>query len=273
MPTYAIGDVQGCYDPLLRLLDKCQFDQNTDTLWFAGDLVNRGPQSLETLRFIKQLGARAISILGNHDLALLAAAYNLRPSKKDPKLQDILQAPDCEELIEWLRLRNIMHYDKTLDFAMVHAGIPPQWDLNTAIARAKELENTLHSPDFLVFLQNMFGDSPSIWSDALQGWDRLRYITNAFTRMRFCSAEGQLELQAKGKADQAPTNLYPWFKIPTRRHRQVQILFGHWAALQGNVEEPNVFALDTGCVWGNCLTAVRLEDKKFFQVSCAERGK
>jgi bis(5'-nucleosyl)-tetraphosphatase (symmetrical) len=271
MPTYSIGDVQGCFSALTALLNKIQFDPAKDNLWFTGDLINRGPQSLETLRFVKSLDKQAITVLGNHDLHLLAVANRIRGDKKQDTLTDILSAPDCQALCDWLRQQPLFHYDKATGYALVHAGLPPQWDLAKASACAAEVETVLRSERYIEFLANMYGDTPASWDDQLSGWERLRLITNYLTRMRFCSLDGALDLAKKGKAENAPEGFLPWFKIPHRQHKKIKIIFGHWAALNGEADEPNIFALDTGCVWGNCLTALRLEDGERFKVSCSEQ--
>lgn len=268
MATYAIGDIQGCFDSLLRLLNKINFDAFHDILWFTGDLVNRGPKSLEVLRFIKKLNNVQV-VLGNHDLHLLSVVY--AGVKLNPKnnLQAILNAPDKEELCAWLRNRSLLHHDADLGYTLVHAGFPPQWDLHKAIACAKEVETILRSKQYIEFLKNMYGNNPSRWSDSLRGWERLRCITNCLTRLRFCDIKGNLELTAKG-INAISDNYFPWFKLPNRRSKNLNILFGHWAALQGQTNEPNVYALDTGCVWGRCLTAMRLEDKMRVSINCLD---
>jgi bis(5'-nucleosyl)-tetraphosphatase (symmetrical) len=269
MSTYAIGDLQGCFRPFMRLLEKIQFDEKQDTLWLTGDLVNRGPQSLETLRFIKNLGSHAITILGNHDLTLLAVAFNA--ISYDPKrytFGDILAAPDRDALIDWLRHRPLIHQDSNLGYTLVHAGLPPQWDLVLAKSLAKEVELILQSENPLPFFENLFGNMPNHWDPGLTGMDRLRFIVNCFTRLRFCNVAGELELKTTESAENAPAGYLPWFSISTRKSHDLKILFGHWSSLEGKCSEPNVFALDTGCVWGNCLTAMRLSDGKRFTESC-----
>lgn len=268
MSTYAIGDIQGCFDSLLRLLDKINFDSQNDSLWFTGDLVNRGPKSLEALRFIKKLNNSHI-VLGNHDLHFLSVVY--AGVRSDPKnnLQQILNAPDIEELCHWLRNRSLLHHDANLGYTLVHAGFPPQWDLDKALLCSEEVENILKGECYIEFLKNMYGNEPSRWSDSLIGWERLRCITNCLTRLRFCDIKGNLEFTAKG-VNAISDNYLPWFKIPNRRSKGLNILFGHWAALQGQTNESNVFALDTGCVWGRCLTAMRLEDKMRMSIDCLD---
>lgn len=258
MAVYAIGDVQGCYDPLQRLLEALAFDPAEDVLWFTGDLVNRGPQSLQVLRLVHSLGNRAITVLGNHDLTLLAVAEGfVRPKHKDTFLS-ILEAPDRQELLNWLRCCPLLHHDAMLRFTLVHAGLPPQWDLEQARSCASEVESALRSPDYPFFLANMFGSEPRGWRADLEGIERLRYSVNCLTRMRFCSIDGALNFAAKGPPGSQPENLIPWFRFPNRRNAELNIVFGHWAAL-GFYREPGIYALDSGCVWGNQLTALRLD--------------
>lgn len=264
MPTYAIGDLQGCYDELQLLLEKIQFDPTQDTLWFTGDLVNRGPKSLECLRFVKNLGARAITVLGNHDLHLLAVAAGVRQQAEGDTLTEILEAPDCDELLTWLRQQPLLHYDPQLGFILVHAGIAPQWNLGTAQKLAREVEMQLQSIASDLLAQ-LYGNQPACWNDVLIGTERWRCIINYFTRMRFCTQAGCLDLSYKGTLNDAPSDLIPWFNVPQRQVQQ-PILFGHWAALESGKTPPNVFALDSGCVWGNSLTALRLEDLQKFSV-------
>jgi bis(5'-nucleosyl)-tetraphosphatase (symmetrical) len=259
MAVYAIGDLQGCIDPLRRLLDHVRFDPSSDHLWFCGDLVNRGPGSLHTLRFVKSLGESAVAVLGNHDLHLLAVAYDpQRTARNKDTLEDILCASDRDELLEWLRRRPLLHHDPSPGYTMVHAGLPPDWDLDDAKGAARELEAVLAGPDFISFLRDMYGDRPDRWSPGLTGMDRLRFIVNCFTRLRYCHPDGRIELDEKGPPDRAAPGLVPWFRIPGRRSRLLKIVFGHWSTL-GPVDDEGVFALDTGCVWGGRLTALRLD--------------
>lgn len=266
MATYAIGDVQGCFTSLQQLLGKIQFNENRDTLWFTGDLVNRGPRSLEVLRFIKQLGQRHITVLGNHDLHLLAVAENKSFLGKEDTLSEILQADDCRELLNWLRHQPLLHYEE--NYLMVHAGLAAEWDLKTAKALAREVENILRGEKYPEFLSRLYGNYPHHWSDDLTGWDRIRCIVNYFTRARFCYADGGMEFNMKGTLEHLQNELIPWFSLPQRKTKDLKIIFGHWAALQGVTHVPNTYALDTGCVWGHCLTAMRLEDEKRFSVAC-----
>lgn len=268
MATYAIGDIQGCFEDLQRLLAKLDFSPSRDRLWFAGDLVNRGPDSLETLRFIRDLDAEAVCVLGNHDLHLLAGAFD--PSRIKPKdtLKEILDAPDREALLDWLRFQPLMHRDAELGFTMLHAGLPPQWDIAMAEACAQEMHEVLRGPDVRDFLDVMYGNQPDQWSSKLTGHDRLRFITNCFTRLRFCSDDGKLALKEKGPPGSQLPGYQPWFEIESRRTRDVRIVFGHWSTL-GDYRVENIFPLDTGCLWGGRLTALRLADHpEWIQVEC-----
>ena len=260
MAVYAVGDVQGCDDEFGQLLQAIEFSASRDTLWLVGDLVNRGPRSLAVLRRVKALGAAAISVLGNHDLHLLAVALSANePLKSKDTLQQILSAPDRDELIDWLRHRPMLHHDAQLGYTMIHAGLAPQWDLATAQSCARELEETLRDPRRCRELfKHMYGDKPDRWSDDLRGFERLRFITNCFTRVRYCRADGQLELKFKGEVKDAPKHVMPWFNVPDRRTREHRIVFGHWSAL-GYYDADNVLAIDAGCVWGEKLCAVRLD--------------
>ncbi len=273
MATYAVGDIQGCDDELAQLLDLIRFDPSSDTLWLVGDLVNRGPKSLSVLRRVKALGAAAISVLGNHDLHLLATAYQRAGRKSKDTIDDVLLAPDRDELLEWLRHRPMLHYDAGLGVAMLHAGLPPQWDLALAQQCARELETALRDEAMCAELfEHMYGDSPDRWSDDLRGFDRLRFITNCLTRLRFCREDGTLELKHKGTIEQAPKNVLPWFRVPSRRSADARIVCGHWSAL-GYHAENGVLSIDTGCVWGQHLCAVRLDaDAPPFFVPCSSSG-
>ncbi len=270
MSTYAVGDIQGCFKPLQALLQHIHFDPEKDTLWFTGDLVNRGPESLAVLRFIKKLGKKHRIVLGNHDLHLLARARGAHPGWQEDTLDEILKAPDRDELLRWLSEQPLIHHDEKLGFTMVHAGLAATWDLTLAKKLSREVETILQSEKADEFFQNMYGNEPAQWDNHLQGFERLRCITNFFTRSRFCHADGSLELGNKGKI-QDGNDLIPWFKYPKRANQTLNILFGHWAALGGETHTPRVHALDTGCVWGYGLTAMRLEDEKRFMVAC-EKG-
>lgn len=273
MATYAIGDIQGCHRALRALLARIAFDPARDRLWFAGDLVNRGPESLEALRLVRSLGDRAITVLGNHDLHLLAAAvYPERYLRKKDTLAPVLAAPDRDELLAWLRGLPLMHRDPALGFTLVHAGIAPAWDLDEAAARARELEAVLGGPDYEAFFARMYGDHPERWSPGLRGWDRLRFITNAFTRMRYCTTDGALVLKDKGPPGTQGAGLVPWYAVPGRPAAGDDLVFGHWSTLYlAGTPDPGyrVWPLDTGCLWGGELTALRLEDRQRLAVKCA----
>ncbi|CAI8792466.1 MULTISPECIES: symmetrical bis(5'-nucleosyl)-tetraphosphatase [Pseudomonas] len=273
MATFAVGDLQGCLDALQCLLKKVAFDPAKDCLWLVGDLVNRGPQSLETLRFLYSIRQSLVCVLGNHDLHLLAAGKNIERLKKTDTLCEIIEAPDSVELLEWLRQQKLMHYDEQRNIAMVHAGIPPQWSLRKALKYAAEVETALRDDNLLPpYLDGMYGNDPAKWDSDLKGVTRLRVITNYFTRMRFCTAEGKLDLKSKEGLDTAPAGYKPWFQHKERKTRDLKIIFGHWAALEGKVQEPNVSALDTGCVWGGALTLMNVDTGERLSCKCDERG-
>jgi len=270
---WAIGDVQGCGDALTRLLAHpdiaADVHTNPDTrFWFAGDLVNRGPQSLATLRTLIALGERAVAVLGNHDLHLLAVAAGVRAPGKCDTLADILDAPDADDLITWLRHRPLAHFDA--GHLMVHAGVAAPWTVAQTLALANEVQAMLRSPDWRAHLAHMYGDTPRRWQDSLTGRKRLRVIINALTRMRLCTPDGRMDLAAKGAPENAPTGLLPWYDVPNRAMRHsgeaaTPVVFGHWSTL-GLTLRPDVMCLDTGCVWGGRLTAVRLRDRRVVQV-------
>jgi bis(5'-nucleosyl)-tetraphosphatase (symmetrical) len=258
MATYAIGDVQGCYDELRALLERTGFDRRHDRLWFVGDLVNRGPKSLEVLRFVRQLGDRAVTVLGNHDLHLITQHEGFERRRKDDTFTDVLGAPDAKELIDWLRTRPLMHAEG--GWAMVHAGLLPGWSVAKAAALAREVQSALRAPDYRDFLANMYGSKPERWDDSLAGWDRLRVIVNAMTRMRFCTAGGAMEFHSSGV--EPPPGYLPWYEA---WRDEMPVVFGHWSARGLQLNE-RVAGLDTGCVWGGPLTALRLEDRWLVQV-------
>jgi bis(5'-nucleosyl)-tetraphosphatase (symmetrical) len=262
MATYAIGDVQGCYDELRRLLGEIGFRRGRDKLWLVGDLVNRGPKSRDVLRYVASLGDAAVAVLGNHDLHLLAQYEGLEKLKEKDTFQDVLDAPDAPELIGWLRERPMMHVEG--DYAMVHAGILPDWSVEKALELGGEVEAALAKRNYRDFLQRMYGNGPDGWRDDLSGWDRLRVIVNAMTRMRFCSPDGKMQLEAKGA--KAPRGYRPWFETRPAGE-QTAIVFGHWSQLGLKVQKRQV-GLDSGCVWGGKLTAMRLEDRKLYSVGC-----
>lgn len=265
MATYAIGDIQGCFEALQRLLDKLGFDPRQDRLWLVGDLVNRGPHSLEVLRFVKSLGSAAITVLGNHDLHLVMLSEGSSRLRDDDTLDSILAAPDREELLAWMRTLPLMHVEN--NFAMVHAGLLPQWTVMQARALAGEVEAALCASNYRKFLAHMWGSEPAAWSENLTGWARLRVIVNAMTRMRFCTPEGVMEFATKGELASAPPGYLPWFEAPHRQSADHVLITGHWSAL-GLTITPNLLTLDSGCLWGGHLSAVRLEDRTVFQVDC-----
>lgn len=264
MACYAIGDIQGCCEALEDLLDVIHFDPAADTLWFAGDLVNRGPDSLRTLRLIKSLGPAANSVLGNHDLHLVAVHFGHAKAKPKEGLQDILDAPDRDALIHWLLQRPMLLENTGQRAVLTHAGIPPCWSLAEARQYARELEQALRGPNLPAFLADMYGNTPALWSRDLAGTIRLRVITNYFTRMRLCTPAGELDFAHKEGTDSLPAGLYPWFSLPNNGLEDYRLLFGHWAALEGRTHHPRAIGLDTGCVWGGKLTAYRLEDGQRF---------
>lgn len=268
MSTYVIGDLQGCLTPLVQLLEQIQYRPEQDKLWFAGDLINRGHESLETLRFIKSLGDNATVILGNHDLHLLAVSHGFGTLKRGDTLTEILSARDRDELMDWLRQQPLCHYDKTLNTVMTHAGIPPCWSLEDTLTFAKEVETKLKSDTVDEFFAAMYGNTPNQWDNTLTGLDRLRAITNYLTRMRFCDKNSKLDLKSKEGINTASKGYAPWFNYPTKLPEDCHIVFGHWAALEGKTQQDRIHALDTGCVWGGSLTALRLEDRQRFSTPC-----
>jgi bis(5'-nucleosyl)-tetraphosphatase (symmetrical) len=271
MAVYAIGDIQGCYDPFRRLLDKLEFDPQEDQLWLTGDLVNRGPKSLKTLRFVRALGDAAVTVLGNHDLHLIAVANGFGdPQERNGSLAKLLRADDCDELIDWLRARPLAHFSESLNTLMVHAGLHPRWTVKKTLERAAEVEAVLRSSDYRQFLPRLYGNSPTRWSGKLTGNKRLRFIVNCLTRIRMIDSAGRLDYAHKGPPANAAGELIPWFDAPDSRWRGTRIVFGHWSSL-GLVVKPDVIGVDTGCVWQRELTAVRLNERpKIVQVECAE---
>ncbi|OJZ15914.1 MAG: bis(5'-nucleosyl)-tetraphosphatase (symmetrical) [Thiobacillus sp. 63-78] len=267
MSTYAIGDPQGCQTSLLRLLDEVKFDPAADRLWLVGDLVNRGPDSLAVLRFVKNLGSTAISVLGNHDLHLLALAEGYGRAHKGDTLDAVLAAPDRDELLHWLRQRKLAWREG--DFLMVHAGVLPGWTLDDTMQRAAEAEAVLHGAHYRDFFAQMYGNAPVAWDGDLQGVERLRVIVNAFTRLRYCTPTGEMEFHHKGAPGTQPAGWLPWFEVPGRQSAAATLVFGHWSTL-GLVNRPGLIALDTGCLWGGKLSAVRLEDRQAFAVQCPQ---
>lgn len=264
MSTYAIGDLQGCFGALQQMLACIAFDPAVDQIYLLGDLVNRGEDSLAVLRWARAHQVKAV--LGNHDLHLLAVAEGFESPHHDDTLQDILNAPDREELLGWLRQLPLAI--NTAGYLLVHAGLLPAWSTAQALVLAAEVEAALRSPNYREFMREMYGNQPAIWHDDLQGYDRLRVIINAMTRLRFCTVEGEMEFKTKGEPNQPPAGFLPWFHVPGRRSAGSPIVFGHWSALGLHVES-DCIALDTGCLWGGQLSALRLEDRRVFQVECA----
>ncbi|OOF34616.1 bis(5'-nucleosyl)-tetraphosphatase (symmetrical) ApaH [Salinivibrio costicola] len=268
MATYLVGDIHGCDKALHALLAEADFSPARDTLYSVGDLVARGPDSLAVLRYFYQLGESAKLVLGNHDLHLLAVANGIKPVKAKDKTQPIFDAPDADRLLNWQAQQPLIRDVPAPDggFLLTHAGISPQWDKSTAVACAREVETILRSEDQVWLLENMYHDSPDQWDATLTGIARYRYIINSFTRMRFCSPDGRLDMQCKLPPDQAlGSGLVPWFEVPNRQRLEQAVVFGHWAALNGTIQ-PKLYGLDTGCVWGGKLTLLRWEDKACFTV-------
>lgn len=269
MAVYAIGDIQGCFDELMELLQIVEFSPRRDHLWLTGDIVNRGSKSLEVLRFVRSLGDRAIAVLGNHDLHLLAVAYGVTHPRPKDTFMDVLEADDRHELLDWLRRLPLLHHDAAINYTMVHAGLAPEWDLARAQACAAEVEQVLRGEEAVQFFGQMYGDQPDRWDSTLQGWPRLRLITNCFTRLRYCYADGRVALKHKGAPGTQPAGQLPWFDVAGRRSADLKIVFGHWSTV-GSTRARNVFGLDTGCVWGGKLSALCLDDGRWYSVPCAE---
>ncbi|WP_428309805.1 symmetrical bis(5'-nucleosyl)-tetraphosphatase [Hydrocarboniphaga sp.] len=271
MSTYAIGDLQGCYDEFRQLLDRIAYTPTRDRILLAGDLVNRGPQSLACLRFARDQAGAVRCVLGNHDLHLLACAADRRRLKPGDTLAEILDAPDAAELLAWLAAQPLALHEAEHDLLMIHAGLPPQWDLAQTLALAAEASAVLAGSDRTEFFSHMYGDQPSIWDDSLVGWDRTRFVINCFTRLRYCSADGRLAMKPKGAPGSQAEGLLPWFAVPGRRTAGTRIVFGHWSTL-GRVEWPEhrVWGLDTGCVWGAKLTALNLDSGELTSLPCAD---
>ncbi len=267
MKTYAIGDIQGCLKSLQVLMQQIEQKDPDARYLLTGDLVNRGPYSLETLRFIRGLGDRVITVLGNHDLHLLAIAAGVRKKQEKDSLDAIFDAPDSKELIDWLRTRPVAYEEN--GYLLVHAGVLPQWTLEQTLLLAKEVESVLQGENWGDFLHDMYGNYPIKWQDDLMGKDRLRCIVNGLTRLRFCSEEGEMDFDMKDGPALNPAGFLPWFEVKARKTINNQIIFGHWSTL-GLLLRPNLIALDTGCVWGGKLTAVCLENRKRYQVDCQD---
>jgi bis(5'-nucleosyl)-tetraphosphatase (symmetrical) len=268
MATWAIGDLQGCYDETARLIEKINYDPSRDTLWFCGDLVNRGGQSLEVLRFLRTLGPNVVITLGNHDLSLLAIAERTPEEQKkvNLELRGVLFAPDRDDLLAWLREQKLLHHDPALNFVMVHAGLAPKWTLEQALRAAREVENQLRSPDYRRLLRGMFGNKPDLWTGRLRGVERQRASINVLTRLRYCDVRGHIAFGEKGTPGTQRAGLYPWFEVPGVVRREFRVVCGHWSTL-GRFSGLGIYAIDTGCVWGGALTALRLDAEDPYFVS------
>lgn len=273
MALYVIGDVQGCYDELQRLLEQINYDPSADTLWFTGDLVNRGPQSLQVLHFVKSLGAHALTVLGNHDLHMLAVAEHTEKYRRNDTFRDILDSSDRDEVLHWLRQQPLVHFDTTRNLLLVHAGLDPAWTAEQARSYAGEVEAVLRCERYHKFFAHMYGNKPDRWDPSLTGWDRLRFITNTLTRLRYCDYDGHQILDAKGPLGTQPAGYHPWFEIAHRKAVDTRIVFGHWAALGAAKHGDNVYSVDSGCAWGGALSALRLEpDIAFSGVECEKKS-
>lgn len=270
MANYVIGDVQGCLDSLLKLLSEFHFDPQQDVVWFAGDLVNRGPRSLDTLRFVKGLGERAHTVLGNHDLHLLALWCNSGRSHDSDTIAEVVNAPDGEALVDWLRSQPLaLSLPGPQKALLTHAGILAEWCFNQALELSAEVQRTLSGPDWKAFMAELYGNKPNRWDNTLQGYDRLRFVVNVFTRMRMVRDDGKIDFKYKLEPADAPADLKPWFDAPRQFQNEGPIVFGHWSTL-GSIKNKAGYCLDTGCVWGGQLTALRLEDEAIFQVEAVE---
>lgn len=269
MATYAVGDIQGCLNPLKCLLREVEFNPEKDVLWSVGDVVNRGPKCLKTLRFLYKMRDSLVMVLGNHDLHLLAVAAGIKAPSRSDTLDEILNAPDREELLNWLLHRPLLHQEH--GYTLVHAGIPPQWTIKKARKRAREVEAALQSEHCIEFFRCMYGNEPAVWSKDLQGMERLRVITNYLTRMRYCTSDGVLDLESKGKQPNPCTGkVSAWFSHPGRKAKNDKILFGHWASIEGQTDTPNAIGLDTGCVWGGAMSLYCLETGAWTRCACED---
>ncbi len=265
MATYAIGDIQGCFSHFKNLLSIINFNSHKDRLWLVGDIVNRGPESLKTLKYIKNLGKSVTMVLGNHDIHLIKLAGGNENQKNGDTLSETLASPDIQEIIDWLRKKPLFHYEE--DYAMVHAGILPQWDISQTVALANEVEEQLSGNEWRVFLPEVYGDYPNFWNENWTGYTRFRVIINALTRLRTCTSDGKMDFEYKGGLDQIPKQRMAWFDIPGRKTKKINVVFGHWSSI-GLHTKNNATCLDTGCVWGRSLSALRLEDQRVFQTDC-----
>ena len=273
MAVYAIGDVQGCFDELECLLKKIRFNLNSDQLWLVGDLVNRGPQSIDTVQFVQSLGAQAHCVLGNHDFHLLACYTGTQTCKPTSSLNQILEHAEADKIIDWFRHVPLLHHDTELGWTMVHAGLLPQWDLSLAQNCAHEVETQLRSAQYTEFIAGAYGNTPSKWDPQLEDRNRWRVIVNAFTRIRLCDRDGNMNFDYKGLLGDQPPHLHAWFDLP-RKSENLKLVFGHWSAL-GLKQTPNLLGLDTGCLWGNVLTAARLDSDvpEITSVECEAKRK
>lgn len=275
MTIYAIGDIQGCYNSLTGLLEKIRFSTDKDQLWFVGDLVNRGPDSLKVLQLIMELGENAITVLGNHDLHALAILSGLETQRPKDTLDEILNSPNKNSIIDWIRQQSLMHVDQTLPYAMVHAGVYPGWTITQAMSYAREVEAVFQSDNYLNFLRHMYGNTPEFWSEELSGWDRFRFITNSFTRMRFVTQDLKLDLRPKGHPESVSENLSPWFMHGLDKRASHKVIFGHWSTL-GYRDDYEIYAIDTGCLWGGKLTAMALKETdspELYSIDCKQAMK
>lgn len=268
MTTYAIGDIQGCFQAFQQLLQAINFDANQDKLWLVGDLINRGPDSLEMLRWAYRNQSSLVVVLGNHDLHAITVAEGFARQHRSDTLQVLLNAPDRTELLTWLRYQPIIHAEH--GYVMVHAGLLPQWSVKKALALGAEVETALRSTDYRDFLAHMYGNQPNVWDKNLQGFDRLRVITNAMTRLRVCTENGEMDFKFKGELHQIPPGYFPWFDVPNRKSANTPIICGHWSAMSLQ-QSKYLQALDTGCLWGGQLTALRLDDRRVYQVQCGQQ--
>lgn len=273
MATYAIGDLQGCYDELRALLTHINFSRDRDRLWFCGDLVNRGPKSLETLRFIRSLEDNALTVLGNHDLHLLAVAFIQKKHGNKDTLHGLLQADDATDLLNWLRQQHLAYHDPERDITLLHAGTHPGWSIKKTLKLAAEVEQVLRSDQHIEFYSHMYGNKPANWDDSLTGWSRYRFITNILTRMRYCDMNGKPAFSEKGPPGTQAKGLLPWYEVPSRKTRKNTIIFGHWSTLPDSDSGiNNCYSIDSGCVWGGKLTALRIDVNPFEYIRLACPG-
>lgn len=273
MSTYLVGDIHGCYLELRALLKQVSFNPQQDILWLTGDLVARGPDSLEVLRYVRSLGSSVRMVLGNHDLHLLAVYAGISRNKPKDRITPLLEAPDADELINWLRRQPVLQVDEERKLVMAHAGISPQWDISTAKMCAREVEAVLRSDSYPLFLDAMYGDMPNNWTPELSGLARLRFSTNALTRMRYCFPNGQLDMISKDSPTNVPAPLKPWFLLPNPVAAEYALAFGHWASLEGKGTPDGIYPLDTGCCWGGDLTLLRWEDRRYFTQSSLQASR